>query len=97
MTYRKHPGINQRTGQLKKGYYYTSNRCSEGLAEIKKVSYSSKTKSSSFTPFLLAFVFAIIVSPSILTDEVIENFKAVDYGLDWNSLNEHLNEHFNMN
>lgn len=34
---RKHKGINQQTGRLKKGYKYTGKRLKSGLSEIKKL------------------------------------------------------------
>lgn len=34
---RKHRGINQKTGKLKKGFYYTGKKSKTGLREIKKV------------------------------------------------------------
>ena len=34
---RKHKGINQKTGRLKKGYFYTGKKTKSGLKEIKQV------------------------------------------------------------
>lgn len=34
---RKHRGINQKTGRLKKGFYYSGKKTKSGLKEIKPV------------------------------------------------------------
>ena len=79
MTYRKHPGINQRTGQLKKGFYYTSNRTYSGAAEIRMVDsdFSNRSSSSfSMVPFLGLFLFAIVLSPSVVSADVVEQLNS---------------------
>ena len=78
MTYRKHPGINQRTGQLKKGFYYTSNRTYSGAAEIRMVDSDVRNRSSSFSmvPFLGLFIFAIMLSPSVVSADMVDQLNS---------------------
>ena len=41
---RKHKGINQQTGRLKKGYKYSGRKLSNGLSEIVKINKSVARK-----------------------------------------------------
>ena len=47
---RKHKGINQKTGKLKKGYKYSGRKLKSGLPQIVKITFKNKQKGGKSKP-----------------------------------------------